>query len=910
MRQVSLDKIVGTSPLHRNIFCMHNESGVCAFASAGFLSIVHPYKRARVDFKISEHGHIIEALSFSAHGRQIAVGEAGPNACIHIIEFNEDFDKITYNVETKTQENGFSCIAVDSAAGRLVSVGKDEHPLLLLWDITQPRPVVIGHYRLPRVPNQIHLSSDGVNCLVAGRNMLKLVDTSIKPSADPVVLYTKNINSGKFKKLNFVSCFVAPSNTTALAAIYTLTDDGVILALTPSVINAFGKRAKLPKMQFISIKLQCGETSCMSIDDKLVAVGCNSGTIIAIRREKISHSVAGNFSADGRALVATAMSNRLVGGAYENGHIILFRRKNGAKPLITIPCHRGPVCDLCISPSTGYIFSCGSDGSIRSWELKTTNTVVGKPSQEQKASRKLCRIEDNYLNKMCGVRCCATIDKYVYAGDNSGVVHVLSSEKLGSEFTYNEKNKGTTCMAITGPGIDPDIKEQRLATGGVDGKIQVYTINNEKITPVGVDISSNEPVSCIVFAGESIVSGSFSGIKFLKYPGKEVYAEETADGAILSLAVLSNRRHVVSAGMDNCIKIWRVSDGSLFRKYHVSVSAYPTAVAVDRSNLFIASALSDSTILILDIFSGDVVVALKSQAGYVTRILFHEDDLVLSTSSGCIFRWITPDSVHEAVQQKLLKNLPILDLFNDNNNEYIDKAAPNIPKSFYPENVDPPGWVFKESSGDGNKVEGNITEEEDIQENNEEVDQVGFDEPRPSVIGEQELKVDDFLRNSFVKNKEESTFDFPLPHQRKENPEGLIVIDGDNGYRKRVRNDDPTVIAPLDDEELKSLVDDPFVVDEQENKAPTEKSRTISSKEDQKTDSKRLTRAQEINQAIDDLLKISLHVTKLRSITPENEEERAAMERLEGTLQIVYRGVLHEPWLKDIIMNKISEIFK
>ena len=141
----NLDKIVGFSPINNSNFTVHHEDGVIAFASGGFISIVVVEKRQRIDFAIPNNSKDIDALSFAPKERTLAIGTSGPDAKIYVLTFSQNYEQIENKIELKTKENGFSCIAIntESSCQKLVSVGSDPKPYILLWDLTisQPEPI-------------------------------------------------------------------------------------------------------------------------------------------------------------------------------------------------------------------------------------------------------------------------------------------------------------------------------------------------------------------------------------------------------------------------------------------------------------------------------------------------------------------------------------------------------------------------------------------------------------------------------------------------------------------------------------------------------------------------------------------------------------------------------------------------
>lgn len=742
MNDPMIDKIIGCSAINRNSISAMYKTGAVAFSAHGFFSIVLPKEKQRFDMMVADNCREITALAFSNTGQHLVIGELGPNARFFVVTFSEKYDKILTKTEVHTKENGFSCLAMNSDSGIVITVGNDQQPFLLLWDMTQARPACIGYYHLPTKPTNIAFANDCSFAFVSGNQMLKFLDTGISYSTKPVPLKCRNANIGQFKNSNFVSAAISVE---APFTAYGLTNDATICVFDNASIpykNTKGPRKTAP-IVIVPIRLKCGETTSLVLDKKIILCGTASGSVLAIKKEGNQHKVFGQFSSEGNAVIGIAISERLTAAAHDDGSVLFWQRRINSQPMLSLSSHRGPICGLYVLPDC--ILSCGSDATVRSWKLQRNQELISKSSQEQISSRVITKLATDYKTTLTGVRCVASKDNLVFAGDNSGNLHLMKLEGLSEIKKVIENFPGVICMAV-------HPKEPLLATGGGDGSIRLYKIQNQNISMINPRSLHSSPVTSIVFAQEGIITASSDGLRFCKLPSCDIYASHDSDEAILSLATIPNGKIVIAGSCDNSIYLYRVRDGSLFRRHKLSQSSYPLAIATDKSGLFIAVAMSDGYCSLLDLFSGDTIYSFNSMAGIITNIQFHEGDILLSSFSGCIMRWAMPSAVHKAIAEKNTQT-PIFDLLLNSGPTTVEQ--PNqIPGSQMKCPAPSSNWVFKEIID--NQIQLEKPQAQDVSEEEDVADQAGFDAPRPSVEGEYESRVDDLVRQSFIRRQKQA----------------------------------------------------------------------------------------------------------------------------------------------------------
>lgn len=899
MEEPVLDKIIGCSNLTKSKMSVHYESGATVFASHGFLSIVVPQKKQRYDFKIADDGREISALAFSVNETSVVVGELGTSARLFIFTFNEKFDAILSKQEIKTKENGFSCLALNQKAGKLITVGNDENPFLLLWDLTQPRPACIGYYHLPVVPQHVTFSPDCNFAIVSGDKLLKAIDTSISYASTPCILKTRNFNIGKYKTSVFVSSAV---NARPPYNIYSLTDTGT-LCIIDSTSVSFQPRKKvsnstqrnLPPVLVTPINLNNGPTTCITLDRKIILVGTANGSILAIKRDGDEHRIFGQFAADGKCVTAVGIADRMISAAYDDGSIICWQRKISSAPIISLPSHIGPVCQFCFAKDKSIVISCGSDGTVKEWRIQRNNGLVGKSSQELIFSTQVTNKIKDFYSQLCGVRCIATFANLVFAGDNNGILHVLELSTLNELQRVIENKAGIFSIAV-------HPKLPYLATGGADGVIRLYNIYPESTSAVlsrtEIVTAHSTPIMDICFAGMSIVSCSTDGVRFMTKELKK-YATYHPEEPCLTLSAVPNEKFVVAGGCDHSVVILRASNGTVFRRYKLSMSAYPLHVCVDRSGLFVAVAMSDGSCRTLDIMSGDVIEMFLSMAGIITNVAFHEDDILLSSVSGCIMRWSLPNAIHNVITEKLSKDLPIIDLIGDEPAIPLNRREMVTAGSMLNFSAAPKSHLFKpveeEPMSNGQPV---IGEELDATDGNA----AGFDAPRPSVVGSEESKVDAIVRASFVRAKKENDpnnteFDFPSARDRKREEDVVVVIDEGHNNTGKLRNS-------ISLKKRKKSDSDPFVVTDSSPTNSGSPTIAVATKKQPKN------KAEEIQNTIDEFLDVATRVKELLVYKPQNSDEQRAQNELRKVYTELQKECIKEEWFGQMMSSYLNKFFE
>lgn len=659
-----LDKIIGSSPIYPNTFDIHYSSGVCAFPSHGYLSIINIKIHQRFDVQISQNFRNISALKFSSNENQLAVGELGTNSKIIVLTFNNSFDQVISKLSIDTKENGFSCLAFDSKKGRLISVGADLQPFLILWDLNHPNPIKLGYYHLSVQPNKVIFNSDCSLAVVAGEGVLKLIQTNFSYENKPILMKSRRANFDTYTDSDFVDIYCTkgiPFN------LYALCYEGK-LCFYQEIDNPFLKHQKSKKASLVltPIKLSRGNLTSLAADDTIILCGGEKGTIFAFKNQNNKLKVAGKLVAMSKSVISVGISEKFITSTYEDGHLLFWNKEdllqmdnNGKQtknvlPEITIFNHRGPICKILVIKPSQRIVSCGSDNSIRLWEIHKHQDLISNSSQEMVNCLQFGSPEPDYVNNYFGVRTATFLDDLLITGCHDGIVHILRMDTFEEIISFIDSIDAVTSLASLED-------KSYFASGSGDGGIRLYSVekkddNEYDYTLVTSKTAFTTPITSLIFTNSFLFSTSQTGVKFFSIPSLEEISYYQTTEPILSSTYIEKADLIATASCDCYISLFDSKSGKFFNRFTLSNNYYPVAIDCHESGLVLAVAMSDGIVLVVDIITGQPIYSFDPLLGVITSIAFHENDLVISSFSGCIARWNLPDSFHKEIELSMKKN--------------------------------------------------------------------------------------------------------------------------------------------------------------------------------------------------------------------------------------------------------------
>lgn len=761
-----LEKVVGSGIISPSVFTSYSKSGVTATACGGVLSIFVPKSKVRYDYVVDPSIREITALSFSPSGADLAIAETGPNSSIWVVTFSETFDKIIGKYPIKTAQNGFSHIGLTSEAKTLVEIDSEEKPFLYLWDLTTPKPSVIGYYHLSSIPRHMHISFDGKLVIVSGEKLLRFINIQPrlenKPDDKPVILQSRSGAKVKFKDRTFVSSAVNPNEPNDALC---LTNDGTLVIYERAgYICAQNTKLRMPKFSIVPVEFKVKATS-LAIDNKIILIGTETGSILAVKKDSNQYVIFGRFSITGRSVTAISLSKRIVSAAYSDGSIIFWLRKIKEPPLLTITNHCGPVNSI-FADKDGTLVTAGSDGTVRQWEIQTLEPLIGKDQLGERACNQVVKMPSDFKTALTGIRCICAVGNFIVAGDHRGTVHVLSRQTLKDIQQLAVAKQAITAIAANNESVVAGTEGGKLISFqvAVTGLIQAKTFT----------MSNNGTVCSILVTNDGYtVAANISEIRIFNGQNSVAISQSA-----LSLSLLPNGKYFAAACNEDCsLKIFKLSDGSTFRSHKLSIGSYPVKVAVEPSSgLFIAACMSDSTIRIVDTFSGDQLHSIPAMTSLITDLVYiGSGDFIVSSFAGFCGLWRVPDSIHAAIREK---NLPdVLSLLNDApSSPARNSMRGSIMRSSV---VDGMFEEAKENANNLTAIEEEGGEEED--EAPEESSYQAFNQPRPSKQGEYESNIDKIVRASFMKKSKRSEIEEVAQTLKSVFQEAVSIVESANG---------------------------------------------------------------------------------------------------------------------------------
>ena len=812
MENPILDKIIGSSAITPNTISVHRSSGAIAFAAQGCVSIILPSSGQRFDVKVSDRCQEITALAFSNDGHYLAVGEAGPDAKIVIISFSSSFDRVNSRVEIVTKENGFSALAFNSKAGVLVSVGTDAHPMFILWDVTQPVAVAVGYYKLPRVPNRVVLTSDCSMAIVAGQALLKFVQTQVEKSPKPVLLKTRVANIQQYVMSNFVDVCCSSSMP---ATVYAITDDGV-LCYFESVTSLFqSKSRKGPPLVLTPIRLKRGEMTGLAFDDQSVFCASVNGSLIEVRKDGNRHRVSGRYSAIEARIVGVGVSDDVIVAAFDDGHIVFWQTSQPGSPaFFVLSQHRGPVCGMATSNDQSLLVTCGSDETVRVWEIHRGEKLISKSSQEEKAERRFNSVSSGYMENLTGIRCVTYADDLIVAGGHDGRLHVLDGE-LNELQSFDCKNGSVMCLAS-------HAGESTLACGFESGTVSLYEISGKQLTHKANIPVTRTPLKSLAICRGTLAAASSLGVTFVKLADGKIMGTYTATDPVLELDSIDRAGLFAAVGCDHCIEFFTAEEGKLFRKHQLSLNNFPLAIAVHKSGLLIATAMSSGNLLLIDPMSGNSVCGFPALTEMITSMVFQGDDLVVSTFGGSVMIWKLPAELSKELECKPASSAPaFLSFLQPSQDESEDKELDNhileaISCSVMSSRKSMANWTFREDQ-DAVEAQEPVVNDGEKDENTDPDQPADIDDERQPAP-DAEKKVMDFVRNSMLGSKKGNWFSELVDKEKQGTEEEELIelrLPPDRPKRKlpgidKLVEDAPEMpkIKPIEMEVYDSLFDE------------------------------------------------------------------------------------------------------
>jgi WD40 repeat protein len=326
------------------------------------------------------------------------------------------------------------------------------------------------------------------------------------------------------------------------------------------------------------------------------------------------------------------------------------------RPTVTLKGHTDPIYSIAIAPGGPFVATGSFDRTIRLWDLAT-----GKEARSLGG-------KNGHQNQVLSLAFSPAADLLASGGsDNVVKLWELPATKPTATFAHTS--------AVTRAAVAPDGKT--TATAHADGAIKLwslpegkpgetlaghtgsvtgiaFTANGQSLVSVGEDrtlrywnVAKAEPLAVV---GAAVAEITGLGVS----PGAVVTA--SADGLLqfwptqpatgkpylptrqvsdpssigVSLAVMTNGSHVLTAGKSGGVAVWNVGSG--VKERTLDVAAPVVALAASKNNQLVAVAHgTDHQVTLFNFGDGTVVGKLKSPAR-VLDLTFHPNNSVLTAA--------------------------------------------------------------------------------------------------------------------------------------------------------------------------------------------------------------------------------------------------------------------------------------
>ncbi|HEV8322522.1 MAG TPA: tetratricopeptide repeat protein [Myxococcota bacterium] len=196
-------------------------------------------------------------------------------------------------------------------------------------------------------------------------------------------------------------------------------------------------------------------------------------------------------------------------------------------------------------------------------------------------------------------------------------------------------DRSLVAYAAKGPvlAVALDAGGTRAAHGLPRGGLRLVPFGAEA-PAVEVHAGEGTPVRAAAFAAEAdrVVWGTAAGrLRVSDGRGARIADVDAHEGAVRAVAIDADAERVYSGGDDGVLRTWTVAGERLDRA--IDLGAVPTALGLSPGSRYLAVALEDGRVLVLDPLSGAPEVTLRDFAVRATGAAFTADGRFLVTSS-------------------------------------------------------------------------------------------------------------------------------------------------------------------------------------------------------------------------------------------------------------------------------------
>jgi WD40 repeat protein len=279
--------------------------------------------------------------------------------------------------------------------------------------------------------------------------------------------------------------------------------------------------------------------------------------------------------------------------------IKIWNAKTGVE-LLTLRGHDAPVVALAFTPDSKTLVSSGEDRNLRMWNVATGKELP--PLTHHQYITNFINPVPQLAIRPDGKRLAAWIPF-----DERGTRVSLFDPTTGDEYVQIN-DRGKHILAV---GWMRDFK--RIALGTKDGIVRVYDIPDERLDRKPNDFqvfAKDTGVSSLAVAadGSYIAAGGENGKVLIVDPGIGTVRKTLAGHQfkVTVVAVSPDASRIVTAGLDNVVKLWDASGGKELRSWRMPPlvqerGGFVSQMTFTPDGRFVATANANTTLFLLEL---------------------------------------------------------------------------------------------------------------------------------------------------------------------------------------------------------------------------------------------------------------------------------------------------------------------
>ncbi|BAB72396.1 protein kinase domain-containing protein [Anabaena sp. FACHB-709] len=278
----------------------------------------------------------------------------------------------------------------------------------------------------------------------------------------------------------------------------------------------------------------------------------------------------------------------------------------------TLPDDENAFVSLAISPNGQIIASCGSDRTIKIWQLATGEDISSLKGHSRKVNAVVFSPDGKTL---------------VSGGDDNTIkIWNLKTGKVIRTITGHSDAVHTLAISPNG---------KTLVSGSDDNTVKVWNLNTGRLINTLTGHTFWVRSVAISPDGVNIASGSFDKtVKIWNLETGTLTHTLAGNGeTVTSIAFNPDGNTLASASRDRTIKIWKVGAGTRVRTLKGSTETI-TSIAFSPDGNTLASASRDQTIKLWNLETGKEIRTLEGHENTVTTVAFTPDGANLVSGSG------------------------------------------------------------------------------------------------------------------------------------------------------------------------------------------------------------------------------------------------------------------------------------